>query len=88
MSEITITRNADASVTVHYQHPRTLAQRTRTFVAADGTVGIVYERVGDGTFPVGRKLRRTTTPIVAHQNGLLETIAREARALLGHRRDA
>lgn len=83
--QLEIKRNVDASVTVQYLHPRTLATRTRTFVAAEGTVGIVYERVGDSTVPVGRKLRRTTRPIVAHQGGLLEAVTREAQALLGIR---
>lgn len=80
-----IKRNEDGSVTVSYAHPRTGAAVCREFIAADGNVGIVYERKGSATFPVGRKLRRTTRPIVAPYNGLLDTVSRECAALCGVR---
>jgi hypothetical protein len=87
VSEITITRNSDESVSVQYQHPRTGETVSRTFVAGDGFSGTVFERKGNATFPIGRKLRRTTAPLKVHHRGLLETVQREALALLGINRN-
>lgn len=76
-----VTRNPDATVTANYQHPRTRADVTRTFMVGD-TFGIVYEVVGRSTIPVGRKLRRTTNPIRTSQRRLAEVIQQQTAALL------
>lgn len=78
-----ITRNPDASVTANYQHPRTGVPVSRTFIVGD-TFGIVYERAGDNTIPVGRKLRRTTNPIRTSERRLAEVIEQQTAALLSH----
>jgi hypothetical protein len=78
---INITRNPDASVTANYQHPRTGVPVSRTFIVGD-TFGIVYERVGSSTIPVGRKLRRTTNPIRTFERRLADVIQQQTEALL------